>query len=164
MQVAQVWTWSCSVKQDLQPPHPKTLDYLYLLPPFSWRLEPIDNRQRWWKSSMNSPEIPGGSAPWHVWRWMGHDALSPAESRRPWSLIWRSLCGGLTFACCTRANSLSHWTSPEIWPRHRIHQLYRMLCSMYITQTKLYFKGIKSWLTIYIFVGWGLTFDCVMLL
>lgn len=54
------------------------------------RITAKGRRQKWWKRSINIPEIPSGSAPWHVWRWMGHDAWRPAESRRPWSLIWSS--------------------------------------------------------------------------
>lgn len=80
--------------------------------------EPISKRQKWWKCSANIPEIPSVSTPWQVWQWMRHDAWRPAESRCPWSLIWRPRCGRLTFLCYTRTNSLSPWRSPEIcqWP------------------------------------------------
>lgn len=78
--------------------------------------KPTGRRQKWWKRSINITEIPSGSAPWHVWRWMGHDAWRPAETCHPRSLIWRSprWSAGVTFWCRAGAYFLSTLEEPQV--------------------------------------------------
>jgi len=72
-------------KTSNHPPHanPMACFCLHLSASEDQCLEPIGRRQKWWKDSINITEIPDGSAPWHVWQWMGHDAWRPTESCHP---------------------------------------------------------------------------------